>query len=190
MRSRRFDYILAGVLSIGMLACHPPAPPPTARAPIEPPVGWRMGHQRPRPDMYSASFVPKQRVSEEKMWITILRKPEFLSKSADELLQVFQPEFICQSRDLNVLKKTENEVVCEETDSVCYGRGYKYTMGRIAKGRASVSYYAYRSDAQQVPADHRDFILKTLTSAPLDISGSAAATSHTSTAAGAGAASE
>src|SRR5271167_3388707 len=101
MRSRNFRYILAGLLSIGMLACHPPKPAAPARPLIEPPAGWRMARQEPRRETYAATFVPKLRTSQEKMWVTILRKPQFISKSNDELLQVFQPRFICKDRDLN-----------------------------------------------------------------------------------------
>jgi len=171
MRSCGVEYILAGVLSIGLLACHPPKPAAPERPPIEPPAGWRMARQEPRRNTYGATFVPKQRTSQEKMWITILRKPEFLSKSTDELFQIFQPRFICQNRGLNVLKKDQNEILFEEKDAVCYGQNYRYTMGRITRGHGSVSYYAYRADVQTVPDDHRDFVLKTLTSAPLDASG-------------------
>ncbi len=105
------------------------------------------------------------------MWVTILRKPQFISKSSDELFQIFQPHFICQNRNLNVLKKDQNEVLFEEKDSTCYGQNYRYTLGRITRGNASVSYYAYRADVADVPNDRRDALLKTLTDAPLDASG-------------------
>ena len=172
MRSRGVEFILVGILSIGVLACHPPKPAAPERPPVEPPAGWRLARQEPRRNTYSATFVPKLRTSQEKIWITILRKPEFISKSTAELLEVFQPHFICQNRDLNILKKDPNELLFEEKDSVCYGQAYRYTIGRIARGKANVSYYAYRADLHELPVDHRDFVLKTLSSAPLDTTGS------------------
>ena len=171
MRSRRVQYLI-GVFALGLWACHPPKPAEPARAPIEPPAGWRMARQEPRRDSYGATFVPKLRTSQEKMWITILRKPQFISKSSDELFQAFQPHFICENRNLNVLKKDQNEVLFEEKDSTCYGQNYRYTLGRITRGKASVSYLAYRADVADIPSDRRDSFLKILTDAPLDASGS------------------
>jgi hypothetical protein len=171
MRSRGVKFILVPLFSLGLLACHPPKPAAPMGPPIQPPEGWRVGRQEVRKNIYSATFVPKLRTSQEKLWITILRKPEFLDKSADDLLPIFQPHFICKSRDLNVIKKDLNEIVFEEKDATCYGQAYRYTLGRVARGRANVSYYGYRADVQQMPNDHRDFVLKTLTSAPLDTSG-------------------
>ena len=135
MRSRRAQSILIGVFSLGLWACHPPKAAAPVRAPIEPPAGWRMARQEPRREVYSATFVPKHRTSQEKMWVTIVRKPQLISKSSDELLQVFQPRFICKDRDLNVLKKDQNEIVFEEKDSTCYGQNYRYTVGRITRGQ-------------------------------------------------------
>ena len=164
--------MLVGILCIGLLGCHPPKPAAPERAPVTPPPGWRMARQQARRNGYSATFVPKQRTSQEKMWLTIVRKPEILSKSPDELLKDFQPHFICQFRDLNVLKKDHNDILFEERDSVCYGQKYRYTIGRITKGKASVSFYAYRADLQELPEGRRDFALKAISSAPLDTSGS------------------
>ena len=130
-----------------------------------------MARQEPRRNVYSATFVPKQRTTQEKMWVTIVRKPEFLTKSTDDLLQVFQPHFICQNRDLNVLKKDQSEILFEEKDTFCYGQANRYTMGRITRGTGSVTYFAYRADVPELADDRRDFVMKTLTSAPLDASG-------------------
>jgi len=194
MRSRGVQSILVGVFSLGLWACHPPKSAAPARPPLEAPAGWRMARQEPRRESYGATFVPKQRTSQEKMWVTILRKPQFISKSTDELFQVFQPHFICKDRNLNVLKKDQNEILFEEKDSTCYGQNYRYTMGRITRGQGSVSYFAYRADVAGVSSDQRDFVLKTLTTAPLDASGSAppanSAAPAASTAAGGGAASQ
>jgi hypothetical protein len=130
-----------------------------------------MARQEARKNSYAATFVPKLRTSQEKIWITILRRPEFIGKSTDELLQVFEPRFICKDRNLNVLKKDQNEIVFEEQDSTCYGQTFRYTMGRIARGHNTVAYYAYRADVPAIPNDRRDFVMKTITTAPLDTTG-------------------
>jgi hypothetical protein len=194
MRSRPVQSLLIGICALGLSACHPPKAAAPARPLIEPPPGWRMARQEPRRETYGATFVPKQRTSQEKMWVTILRKPQFLGKSTDELFQVFQPHFMCKDRDLNVLKKDQNEILFEERDSTCYGQNYRYTVGRITKGKAAISYFAYRADVPNPTSDRRDFVLKTLTTAPLDASGGPAPASSTapgaSTAPGGGASSQ
>ena len=171
MRLRALRIVFIGILCGGLLACNPPKTEAPVRLPVEPPPGWRVGRQVPRKNVYSASFVPKQRTKQERMWITILRRPEFPVKSIDELLATFQPHFICKSRDLNVIRKDPNDVLFEEKDSVCYGKPFRYTIGRITRGKTNVSFYAYRADLQDLPADRRDFIIKALSSAPLDTSG-------------------
>ncbi len=175
MRSRGLQFIIAGILCSGLLACHPPKPAAPQRLPVEPPPGWRIGQQRSQRNQYAVSFVPKQRTSQEKMWVSILRKPELISKPIDELLADFQPHFICKSRDLSVLKKTANDLLFEEKDSICYGKSYRYTIGRITRGKGTVSYYAYRADVKELPGDRRDMVLKALSTAPLDTSGAPAA---------------
>ncbi len=130
-----------------------------------------MARQEARKNSYAATFVPKLRTSQEKIWITILRRPEFIGKSTDELLQVFEPRFICKDRNLNVLKKDQNEIVFEEQDSTCYGQTYRYTIGRITRGQKSIAYYAYRADVPAIANDRRDFVMKTITTAPLDTTG-------------------
>jgi len=125
-------------------------------------------HQTPRPDTYGATFLPKQRSYQEKMWITILHKSEYQSKSIDELFQMFRPLFICQNKDLNVLKKDPNEILFEEKDSMCYGRRFRTTIARLVKGQSSISFYAYRADLEKTPEGRREFVLKTITSVPLD----------------------
>jgi hypothetical protein len=173
MRLRGLKFILVGILSIGLFGCHPPKRATPERPPVEPPPGWRIGRQQdPRRHNYRATFVPKQRTAQEKMWVTILRQPDLRSKSIDELLATFRPAFICQSRDLNVLKKDHNDILFEEKDAVCYGKTYRYTIGRVTRGKASVSYYAYRADVPELPEGRRDFVLKAISSAPLDSSGS------------------
>jgi len=107
------------------------------------------------------------------MWIEILRQPEFQSKSIDQLMEIFRPHFTCQTDDLDVIKKTPTEIVFEEKHSACYGRPFRLTLGRITRGRAGVSFYAYRADRLNLPQGHRDFILNALTSAPLDARGPA-----------------
>jgi hypothetical protein len=165
---------VAGLLSAGLLGCHLAKPSTTEHhLPVEPPPGWRVGQQQAHPNRYAVSFVPKQRTIMEKMWVTILRKPEVSAQSPNGLITTFQPHFICQSHDLNVLKKELNDIVFEEKDAVCYGRNYKYTIGRIVRGRNTVTYYAYRADQLELPPGRRDFVLKTITSAPLDASGTA-----------------
>jgi len=127
--------------------------------------------QAPRPNSYSATFLPKQRTIQERMWIQILRQPEFQSKSIDQLLEILRPHFICKSDDLTVFKKTPTEIVFEEKHSFCYGRPYRLSVGRITRGRGSVSYYAYRADRVDLPQPHVDFILKAINHASLDSSG-------------------
>lgn len=107
------------------------------------------------------------------MWIEILRQPEFQSKSIDQLMEMLRPHFTCQTDDLNVIKKTPTEIVFEEKHSACYGRAFRLTLGRITRGRAGASFYAYRADRLDLPEGHRDFILKALESAPLDARGPA-----------------
>ncbi len=170
MRLRYFHYLLAGIVSVGLLSCQPPSPAAPQRPPVEPPTGWRFASQVPRQNTYGATFLPIERTFQERMWIEILRQPEFQSKSIDQLLEMFRPHFTCQSDDLNVIKKTPNEVIFEEKHSVCYGRPYRLTLGRLTKGRAGVSFYAYRTDRPDLPEGHRDFILNALTTAPLDTS--------------------
>ena len=81
---------------------------------------------------------------------------------------MFRPIFICRDKDLNVLKKDPNEILFEEKDSLCYGRRFRNTIARLVKGQNSVSFYAYRADLELPPEGRRDFILKALTSVPLD----------------------
>jgi hypothetical protein len=123
------------------------------------------------------------------MWVTILRKPEYLGKSTDELLQIFEPRFICENRDLNVLKKDQSEVIFEQKDLFCYGQANRYTIGRITKSPTAISYFAYRADVPALPDDRREFVLKTLKSAPLEV-GPADTAPAANPSAGAGAGSE
>jgi hypothetical protein len=105
------------------------------------------------------------------MWLTLVRKPEFVSKPIDELLQNFRPIFICQTKDMTVLGEDPNEMTFEERDETCYGRNHRYTIARIVRGRTSVAIYAYRADVAELPPGRRDFVLKTLASAPLEKAG-------------------
>jgi len=153
-----------------LLGCHKqPKPAAVAEPPlIPPPNGWRLVAHGNRPGSYGENFLPKERTIAERMWVTIIKRPEFLSKSIDELLQALRPPFICKSKDMNVLSKDANEIIFEEQDSLCYGRQYRYTMARITKAKSSISFYAYRADAAQLPEGRRDFVLKTLAGASLD----------------------
>jgi len=119
-------------------------------------------------DRYGETFLPKHRVIFERMWLSISSKPTFVSKSIDELVQMVRPIFICQSKDMKVLSEDPNEAVFEEQDNFCYGRGYRHTIARIVKGKSTVSVYLYRADVKELPEGRRDFVLKTMTSAPLD----------------------
>jgi hypothetical protein len=189
MRSIGTKYILLGILLLGPLGCNPPNPsaPSAAEAfKIPPPPGWRVAGRQIQKGRDAETFLPKQRRLYEKMSVDIFRQPETVSKSTDELLAEFKPRFICQSEDLNILKKDPNEVLFEQKNSVCYGKPYRLTIARITKGRDSVFYYGYRADRLDLPDGEHDFILKTLTSAPMDTDG---AVTETNTAASASAAS-
>ena len=127
-----------------------------------------MVRQATKPDSYGALFLPKQRSYQEKMWITIVHKPDLQAKSMDELFRVFRPVFICQDKKLNILKKDANEMLFQEQDLTCYGRPNRYTIARLTKGQNRISFYAYRADMKDLPEGRRDFIMKALTAAPLD----------------------
>lgn len=145
------------------------APAPEERPPVEPPPGWRIGRLDTRNNMYRATFVPKQRTYQEKLWVAIARNPPYLAKSTDELFDVFKPIFICQNKDVKFLKKEYGDIIFEEKDSDCYGRRYRLTIGRIARGHSTVSFYGYRADQLELPAGDRDFVIKALSSAPLEV---------------------
>jgi hypothetical protein len=179
MRSLGTKYILPGILFIGLLGCNPPKPSAPATSEefkISPPTGWRVAGKQFQKGRDEEIFFPKQRRLYERMWIDIFHQPEMVSKSTDELLHQFSPHFICQSEDLNILKKDPHEVLFEQKNAVCYGKPYRLTIARITKGRDSIFYYGYRSDRLDLPDGERDFILKTLASAPLDTSGPATET--------------
>lgn len=135
---------------------------------LPPPEGWRLTGQVNKPDRTGADFLPKQRSIPERMWVTITNRPEIMSQSMDQLLQSFRPIFICQSKDMKVLSEDANEALFEESDAVCYGRTYRYTIARVVRGKSNVSIFVYRADVHVLPGDRRDWVLKTLSAAPLD----------------------
>jgi|HubBroStandDraft_3_1064219.scaffolds.fasta_scaffold252009_1 hypothetical protein len=169
MRWSGLRFISIGILSLAIFGCNSPKQSGPQRSPIEPPDGWRLVRQSSKPDSYGALFLPKQRFYQEKMWVTILRKPELQGKSIDDLYRMFRPVFICQNKKINIVKKDANEVLFEEQDMVCYGRTYRYSIARLTRGQDRVSFYSYRADMQDLPAGRRDFVMKTLTTAPLEM---------------------
>lgn len=168
MRWSGLRFIFIGIFSWAIIGCNSPKQAGPQRLPIEPPDGWRLVRQSSKPESYGAIFLPKQRSFQEKMWVTILHKPDLQAKSMDELFRIFRPVFICQNKELNILKKDANEVLFQERDLMCYGRPYRYTVARLTKGESRISFYAYRADMKDLPDGRRDFIIKALTTAPLD----------------------
>ncbi len=169
MRWSGLRFIFIGIFSFALVGCNSsPQQAGPQRLPIEPPDGWRLVRQATKPESYGAIFLPKQRAYQEKMWVTIVHKPDLQSKSIDDLFTIFRPVFICQNKNLNILKEDANEILFEEQDLMCYGRNYRYTIARLTKGEDRISFYAYRADMKDLPDGRRDFIMKALTSAALD----------------------
>jgi hypothetical protein len=171
MRWSGLRLIVCGILTIALLGCNakPSKPPAVVEVPpVAPPEGWRMVTHVRKPGNYGETFLPKERGIPERMWVTIISQPSYTSKSIDELLQIFRPIFICKSKDMNVISKDANEMVFEEQDSVCYGKGYRNTIARFTKAHDKVSVYVYRADVDALPPDRREFVLKTIEAAPLD----------------------
>jgi hypothetical protein len=112
-------------------------------------------------------FSPKRKTYQQRLWLVQTRDPKIVSKSSDELLAMYRPVFLCQHKDVTVLKSDYGDLLFTEKDSNCYGRLYRLTMGRIAHGRSAVSAFLYRADQLDLPPGDQDFIIKTMTSAPL-----------------------
>jgi hypothetical protein len=169
MRVREFTIVLAVLILASAWGCRPTGGSHgTPEAPIvQPPEGWRIAHIQHRGDLIREVFAPKKKTYEQKMWLVQTRDPKILSKSQDELWSMHLPIFICQHKDRIVLKNDYADILFVEKDSMCYGRPYRLTITRIARGRSAVSAFVYRADLVDLPPDDQDFIIKTMTSAPL-----------------------
>jgi hypothetical protein len=182
MRVREIKFVIVGLMLVAAFGCRPKPPSPEERIPVPLPAGWRVGQIRNiHGGRFRVGFLPKKKTYRERLWIEQIRDPKILSKSSDELLQMILPVFICKEKNLNFLKREYGDTLFEEKDSICYGKPYRLTLARIARGRSVVSFYAYRADQLELPPGDRDFILKTLSSAPFPTDASPGDASATTT---------
>jgi hypothetical protein len=173
MHRRVMPAVLAGLLlCLSAPGCtrskpHAPAAP---QPPVPPMSGWKIGLLRKENNTIRETFIPEHREGgHERMWVVITDDPTqpLLKTSVNDTVETFRLPAGCQQRDLNLIRKNEDDILFEDKGAKCYKHAFRTTIGRIARSNDTVSFIAYRVDLEKLPDDKRDAIIKYLNAAPL-----------------------
>ena len=103
------------------------------------------------------------------MWVVIDHDPTLpvLKMSLNDTVESFRLVAGCQQRDLNLIRKDDDNILFEDKGAKCYKHAFRLTIGRIVRSSDTLSFIAYRADLEQLPADKRSAIIAFLDAAPL-----------------------